>query len=35
MVGGHQQDVGAVGGQRNVGGYGGIHHLVPSELPSS
>ncbi len=28
MVGGHQQDVGAVGGQRDVGGRGGVHHLL-------
>ena len=28
VVGGHQQDVGAVGGQRDVGGRGGVHHLL-------
>ena len=28
MVGGHQQGVGAVGGQRDVGGRGGVHHLL-------
>ncbi len=28
VVGGHQQGVGAVGGQRDVGGCGGVHHLL-------
>ena len=28
VVGGHQQGVGAVGGQRDVGGRGGVHHLL-------
>ena len=28
MVGGHQQDVGAVGGQRDVGGRGGVHYRL-------
>jgi hypothetical protein len=28
MIGGHQQHVRAVGGQRDVGGCGGIHHLL-------
>ena len=28
VVGGHQQGVGAVGGQGDVGGRGGVHHLL-------
>ena len=28
VLGGHQQRVGAVGGQRDVGGRGGVHHLL-------
>ena len=28
VVGGHQQDIGALGGQRQVGGRGGIGHLL-------
>ena len=28
VVGGHQQHVGAVQGQREVGGCGGVHHLL-------
>ena len=28
VVGGHQQGVGAGGGQRDVGGCGGVHHLL-------
>ena len=28
MVGGHQQRVGAVQGEREVGGRGGVHHLL-------
>ena len=28
VVGGHQQGVGAVGGERDVGGRGGVHHLL-------
>ena len=36
VVGGHQQRVGAVGGQRDVGGRGGVHHLlrVPADDPA-
>ena len=28
VIGGHQQHVGAIGGQRDVGGRGGVHHLL-------
>ena len=36
VVGGHQQDVGAVRGQRDVGGRGGVHHLLrlPADDPA-
>ena len=28
VIGGHQQHIGAIGGQRDVGGRGGVHHLL-------
>ncbi len=28
VLGGHQQHIGALGGQRDVGGRGGVHHLL-------
>jgi len=33
VVGGHQQRVGALGGQHDVGGRGGVHHLL--RLPAA
>ena len=36
VLGGHQQRVGAIGGERDVGGRGGVHHLLrfPADDPA-